>query len=331
MHMSTQPGLIPPDDASTPRLSIHPGDHQTIRAELVAGLQAEPAFISPKFLYDALGSRLFEAICMLPEYYPTRVEADIFAQYQQDIAQAVGQGSTFIDLGAGNCAKAEQLFPAIKPRHYVAIDISSDFLSEALTPLRQRFPAIDMMGIGMDFSACLNMPDTTPPEKRVFFYPGSSIGNFSPIEAQAFLRRLHTACGPDGAVLIGVDLIKSDVILNAAYDDALGVTAAFNLNLLRNLNRLLDANFDAHDWVHRAFFNASHKRVEMHLQARRQVTVKWPGGSRHFDRGDDIHTENSYKYTPQSFSALLTHAGFDRIRLWTDPDNWFAVLYAQPA
>lgn len=330
--MSTLPGLIPHDDA-TPSSPHTNGitDDQIIRAELAAGLLAEPAFISPKFLYDTLGSRLFEAICMLPEYYPTRVEAGILAQYKQAIAQTVGQGSTLIDLGAGNCAKAEQLFPVINPKHYVAIDISADFLNEALTPLRQRFPAISMTGLGMDFSTSLDMPKTTPQEKRVFFYPGSSIGNFSPAQALAFLRRLHEACGPEGAVLIGVDLIKSDIILNAAYDDALGITAAFNLNLLRNLNHLLGANFDAHDWVHRAFFNASHKRVEMHLQARRQVTVKWPGGGRHFDRGDDIHTENSYKYTPQSFSALLTNAGFDGIRVWTDPENWFAVLYAQPA
>ncbi|HEY9281651.1 MAG TPA: L-histidine N(alpha)-methyltransferase [Eoetvoesiella sp.] len=327
--MSTLPEASLLDVTSSKLHRSSDAANDSIRIELEAGLLSNPATISPKYLYDALGSKLFEAICMLPEYYPTRIEANIFAAHRQHIAQAVGQGSTLIDLGAGNCAKAVQLFPSLHPKRYVPIDISADFLKEALAPLRQRFPAIEMMGLGLDFSTSLEMPKTLPEEKRVFFYPGSSIGNFSPCEALAFLRRVHAACGPDGAILLGVDLIKNDAILNTAYDDALGVTAAFNLNVLRNVNNLLNTDFDARDWVHRAFFNTTHKRIEMHLQARQRVTVRWPDGHRHFDRGDGIHTESSYKYTAQSFRTLLMQSGFGNIQTWSDADNWFAVMYAR--
>lgn len=302
---------------------------EAVRAELQSGLLAEPATIAPKYLYNALGSSLFEAICLLPEYYPTRTEAAIFEENLTQIAPAVGIGSTLIDLGAGNCAKAVHLFPALQPRQYVPIDISADFLAQALAPLRPLFPAVEMIGIGLDFSSSLELPATVRQEKRLFFYPGSSIGNFAPDQAAAFLKRIRAACGADGALLIGVDLIKDQAILDAAYDDALGVTAAFNLNLLLHLNDLLGTDFAVRDWLHRAFYNPQQSRVEMHLEARRPLTVHWPGGQRHFAEFERIHTENSYKYTLQSFSALLCAAGFGAIRTWTDARGWFAVMHAR--
>jgi dimethylhistidine N-methyltransferase len=304
-----------------------------IRAELGASLLAPQAHTSPKYLYDELGSKLFAAICELQEYYPTRTEAAIFAAHLDDIAQSTGQGTTLIDLGAGNCAKAARLIPALRPKQYVPVDISVDFLRDAVGLLRQRFPQIDMLGLGLDFSEALELPAAVRPEQRLFFYPGSSIGNFAPDEALLFLRRLRAACRrdgrADGGLLIGVDLVKDTRILDAAYDDTLGVTAAFNLNLLLHLNKLLGADFDVRDWRHRGFFNADHSRIEMHLKARRAVKVSWQGGTRQFAEGETIHTENSYKYTRQGFVELLEQAGFEAAGIWTDSRNWFMLCHAR--
>lgn len=300
-----------------------------IRAELAAGLCATNAIISPKFLYDPLGSKLFEAICELPEYYPTRTEAAIFARHGGDIARAVGPGATLIDLGAGNCAKAASLFPLLHPDQYVAIDISWEFLQESLVRLRQRFPHIEMTALGQDFSSRLDLPADISPARRLFFYPGSSIGNFTPDEACAFLRRARAQCDTDGGLLIGIDLIKDDQVLADAYDDALGVTGAFNLNMLRHVNRLLGADFDVRGWRHMALFNRMDSRIEMHLEALRDMQVRWPGGSRSFVRGERIHTENSYKYRKSDAVGLLEQAGFQATHTWTDPDEWFAVIHAR--
>ncbi|QOY96136.1 L-histidine N(alpha)-methyltransferase [Massilia sp. UMI-21] len=301
--------------------------------ELHTGLQAQDAWISPKFLYDALGSRLFEAICELPEYYPTRTEAAIFARHGAEIARVAGSGTTLVDLGAGNCAKAAALFPLLAPAQYVAVDISAEFLYEALERLRLRFPHIDMEALGMDFSSRFELPPRVRAERRLFFYPGSSIGNFTPDEAGAFLQRLRAQCGPDGGVLIGVDLAKDKATLDAAYDDALGVTAAFNLNLLRHVNHLVDADFDIRAWRHHGFYNPERGRVEMHLEAVRRQEVHWRCGeqacSRVFEPGDRIHTENSYKYQQADAIALLERSGFEATRVWTDPQRWFAVIHAQ--
>ncbi|KAB8049970.1 L-histidine N(alpha)-methyltransferase [Janthinobacterium rivuli] len=298
-------------------------------AEISAGLLARAAWTSPKYLYDALGSTLFEAICALPEYYPTRTEAAIFARHGAEIAHAVGPGGTLIDLGAGNCAKAASLFPLLHPAQYVAVDISYDFLSESLNRLQQRFPHIEMTGLGLDFSSRLDLPDSVREARRLFFYPGSSIGNFAPEQAIAFLRRLRANADGDGGLLIGVDLIKDDAILDAAYDDALGVTAAFNLNMLRHVNGLIGADFDVRAWRHHGYFNAEESRVEMHLEARSEQVVHWKGGQRRFAKGERIHTEDSYKYTRATFVGLLEQAGFSTVQVWTDPQQWFAVIYAR--
>ncbi|RQO36020.1 L-histidine N(alpha)-methyltransferase [Herminiimonas sp. KBW02] len=301
---------------------------QSVRDELLAGLSAAQAFTSPKYLYDALGSRLFAAICELPEYYPTRTEALIFNTHASAIALAVGSGSTLIDLGAGNCAKAARLFPVLQPVQYVPVDISVNFLRDALQRLQQQFPSIVMTGIGMDFSHELVLPDSVREAKRLFFYPGSSIGNYTPDEALLFLQRIRAACDDDGGLLIGVDLVKEKAILDAAYDDALGVTAAFNLNILRHLNHLLGTDFDVQAWRHRGFYNQQASRIEMHLEAAFDLTVRWPQGERRFVRGERIHTENSYKYTQRNFTDLLTEAGFGRLSFWTDPQQWFMVCHA---
>lgn len=298
-------------------------------AELHAGLLAPNASISPKFLYDTLGSKLFEAICALPEYYPTRTEAGIFARHGAEIARVVGDGATLIDLGAGNCAKAASLFPLLQPAQYVAVDISAEFLSDALTRLRQRFPHIGMEGLGMDFSVSFELAPRVRAERRLFFYPGSSIGNFAPDEAHAFLLRLRKQCGPDGGILIGIDLDKDKAVLDAAYDDALGVTAAFNLNVLRHANVLLGADFDVRQWRHHGFYKPELGRVEMHLEARTAQEVRWRGGKRRFEAGECIHTENSYKYNQADAIALVERAGFEATRVWTDPARWFAVIHAQ--
>jgi dimethylhistidine N-methyltransferase len=307
----------------------HPGSTAAAADELSSALLAANVAISPKFFYDALGSKLFEAICELPEYYPTRIEAAIVERHSEEIARAIGPAVTLIDLGAGNCAKAATLFPLLHPAQYVAVDISHDFLHDAIERLRQRFPHIEMTALGLDFSQRLALPGVVRRDRRLFFYPGSSIGNFTPDQARAFLRRARAQCDQDGGLLIGIDLVKDAAVLNAAYDDELGVTAAFNLNLLRHVNRLIDADFQVSQWRHVAFFNASESCVEMHLEAREALTVRWRGGERAFRAGERIHTENSYKYRPQSIAGLLEQSGFNTVSMWTDPQQWFALVYAR--
>jgi len=310
-------------------IQIYQASEAQLHTELSAGLLAEPAFTSPKYFYDALGSKLFAAICELPEYYPTRTEASIFDAHQGEIAASVGVGSTLIDLGAGDCAKAARLFSALQPAQYVPVDISVAYLRDAVSQVQQRFPHIQMTGLGMDFSSAMQLPDVVKRTKRLFFYPGSSIGNFTPAEAMAFFQRLRAACDGDGGLLIGVDLIKDHEILTAAYDDALGVTASFNLNLLLHLNKLLGADFDIRAWRHNSLFNPEQSRIEMYLEARHTHTVKWQGGERRFLEGERIHTENSYKYTPENFVQLLQQSGFIVNRTWSDVNNWFMVCHAR--
>lgn len=312
----------------TPRLiQRHVSNASAERAEIVAGLLRRPAQAAPKYFYDKLGSHLFEAITELPEYYPTRTEAAIFAAHGAAMSRQIGAGSTLVDLGAGNCAKAARLFPLLEPRRYVAIDISVEYLHEALRRVQREHPALDVIGLGLDFSSALELPDHVLDGRTVFFYPGSSIGNFTPEAALAFLRRVRDRAD-GGGLLIGVDLVKPAAVLEAAYDDAIGVTAAFNLNILRQINRLIGSDFNPAQWRHVGLYDAAQSRIEMHLQAREDVRVRWPGGSRIFEEGERLHTENSCKYTVPGFAALLQQAGFDESTHWTDPNGWFAVFWA---
>ena len=310
-----------------------PGPNPSAAQELSAGLSAEAAQVSPKFFYDALGSKLFEAITGLAEYYPTRTEAGIFAASHAQIAGALArsglQHPCLIDLGAGNCAKAMALIPHLQPRQYVPVDISVDFLKDAAAQVQNSFPALDIVGLGMDFSAGLTLPAQVQSHDRVFFYPGSSLGNFRPDEALLFLHDMaDPARGQARGLLLGIDLVKDPATLEAAYDDALGVTAAFNKNLLRNVNDVLQSDFDVRQWRHVALFNAVQSRIEMHLEARCALRVRWPGQERRFSAGERIHTENSYKYTLEGMRTLLQLAGFRHIEHWTDPDQQFAVFWA---
>lgn len=315
----------------TPRfLQRHVADAAFERADIETGLLSVPARAAPKYFYDRLGSHLFEAITELPEYYPTRCEAAIFAAHGSAIARHVGAGATLIDLGAGNCGKASALFPLLEPQRYVAVDISVDFLHDALERVQREHPALDVVGLGQDFSAALDLPDDLVDGRAVFFYPGSSIGNFAPHDALAFLKRLR-ARADSGGLLIGVDLVKDPATLQAAYDDALGVTAAFNLNLLRQLNRLIGSDFRPAQWRHIGLYNQAESRIEMHLEARHDLLVRWPGAQRAFRAGERLHTENSCKYTVERFGALLEDAGFARPAHWTDERGWFAVFWAPAA
>ncbi len=311
---------------NSPRLiQIAHEDPPAIRSELLAGLMAPTAAIAPKYLYDALGSRLFSAITELPEYYPTRTEAAIFSREMKGMADALGPVATLVDLGAGNCEKAARLFETFRVQRYVAVDISVNYLRDSLACLQREHPEMDMLGVGLDFSAALALPAEIGNGPRTLFYPGSSIGNFTPVEALAFLRQVHAA-SLGGALLIGVDLVKPTSILEPAYDDPLGVTAAFNRNMLLHLNRLAGTDFDIADWRHVAFFNLAESRIEMHLEALRDVRVRWTDGERHFRAGERMHTENSYKWQLDDFAALLQQAGFSRLRHWTDENEWFAVF-----
>ncbi len=303
-------------------------DAERERAATLAALAAPRASVAPKFFYDRLGSHLFEAITELPEYYPTRTEASIFVAHGAEMAGAIGTGMALVDLGAGNCAKAARLFPLLEPSRYVAIDVSVEFLRDALRQMQRDHPQLQIAGLGQDFSTTLDIPAWVLGDNRpVFFYPGSSIGNFTPDEALAFLARVRERAG-GGGLLIGVDLVKPRAVLEAAYDDSLGVTAAFNRNALANLNRLARSDFAPRQWRHVAFFDEAQSRIEMHLEARIALDVSWPGGARRFAAGERIHTENSYKYTPGRFADLLVAAGFETPRRWTDPQGGFAVFWA---
>ena len=275
-----------PDSKSPRFIQTWLADAQVDRDAARAALAATPASVAPKFFYDRLGSHLFEAITELAEYYPTRTEAMIFAHHGADMAKAIGAGMALIDLGAGNCAKAARLFPLLEPKRYVAVDISVEFLRDALRELQRDHPQVRIAGLGQDFSTRLDIPaDLLGDDRPVFFYPGSSIGNFTPDEALAFLKRVRQRAS-GGGLLIGVDLVKPRAILEAAYDDALGVTAAFNRNALAHLNRLIGSDFAPRQWRHVAFFDEARSRIEMHLEAREATHVSWPGGTRRFAAGE---------------------------------------------
>ena len=315
-------------------VQIEEGSARGLRQDAHDGLLQARAVIAPKFFYNALGSRLFDAITALDAYYLTRTEAAIFAAHGAAMADAVhavtGPRPVMVDLGAGNCAKAASLFTVIGPGAYVAVDISVDYLRQSLLALQREHPALDVSGVGMDFSQRLVLPAGLPgvgSGPRLMFYPGSSIGNFAPDQALALLAQMYRAsCG--GALLIGVDQPKSPQVLQAAYDDALGVTAAFNLNALLNLNTLLGADFRVAQWQHVALYNETASRIEMHLQAREDTLVTWPGGQRVFRADERIHTENSYKWSPARFTQLLQDAGFKQVWRWSDPQDAFGVFLA---
>lgn len=332
------PGPHRAEGAGAARFTLNTRDLPDEAAErklLAARLLAVPASIAPRYFYDAAGCALFAAICELPEYYPTRTEAAIFANRRREIATAVGTGKQLVDLGAGDCAKAEGWMHWLAPRRYVAVDVAAPELERALERVAGAHPAIEVAGIVTDFARSLEAGrgldfarelDDAP---VVFFYPGSSIGNFVPEDAVRFLRAIRTQCRASGSgLLIGVDTVKDEGRLHAAYDDAAGVTAAFNRNILNHVNRVLGTRFDPAGFEHVACYDATHGRIEMHLEAREAQTVTIECIARRFEAGERILTEYSYKYHPSTFTAMLTAAGFAGVRCWQDERGDFAVYYA---
>jgi L-histidine Nalpha-methyltransferase len=300
------------------------------RDEVIAGLMAQPPRIAPKYFYDELGCALYGAICRLPEYYPTRTETELFREHRESIAQAIGQGRQFVDLGAGDCCKAQSWLPFVNPSRYVAVDIAASELERSLSRLAPDFPEVEMIGVVADFSRELPIDDLLAAQPTTFFYPGSSIGNFTPDESTAFLARIRALCAtrPSSGLLIGVDAKKARPLLDAAYDDELGVTAAFNRNALLHLNRRFGFDFAVDGYVHRSLYNENEGRIEMHLEALRHQRVRLAGQVRAFYAGERIHTENSYKYHPHEFEKVLHDAGFADVKRWDAAGRGYFVFYA---
>lgn len=300
-------------------------------SRLIDGLRATPATIEPKYFYDPLGCALYAAICQLDEYYPTRTEQAIFEQYRSEISTKIaeaGSCGTFVDLGAGDCAKAKLWLPFIRPQRYLAVDIAGPSLETALGDMAPDVPDTEMIGLVTDFSQSLDIPSEMLRAPVTLFYPGSSIGNFTPAAATQFLIEMRRST-QGGGLLIGVDAKKEKRHLDAAYADALGVTAAFNLNALRHINRVIQADFDETRWRHIGAYNEALGRVEMHLESAITQRVMIGGSLREFAAGERIHSENSYKYSRQEFDAMLREAGFSEISFWTDSKQAFWVFYAR--
>ncbi|MEH6823039.1 MAG: L-histidine N(alpha)-methyltransferase [Motiliproteus sp.] len=293
--------------------------------DVMAGLSQRPATLPPKYFYDSKGSRLFDAITELPEYYPTRTEVGILSANAAEIAQRVGTGSLLVEPGGGSCAKVHILLEGLKPLAYVPMDISKDHLRLAAEELSLAFPWLEIHAACTDYCREMQLPPSAPKGTRVAFFPGSSIGNFDPADAVRFLTSIAELVGPGGYLLIGVDLKKDKAILEAAYDDAAGVTAAFNLNLLARINRELGGNFDLNAWQHKALYDEHHGRIEMHLVSQCAQTVTFNQRLFHFAAGETIHTENSYKYSSQEFIAVAARAGFQSDALWCDDQQLFSV------
>ena len=294
--------------------------------DVVAGLTARPKHLSPKYFYDEAGSRLFEEITRLPEYYPTRSELSILSARAADIAALLAPETALIEFGSGSTRKARLLLdaaPAIAA--YVPVDISADWLSAEAARLASDYPRLKVLPIAADFTQSFRLPASLSSLARTGFFPGSTIGNFEVHQACAFLQHAARMLGPASLLIVGVDLVKDPATLNAAYDDAAGVTAKFNLNILARINRELDADFDLTRFSHQAFFNRERSRIEMHLASRVRQRVHVCGRGIEFRAGETIHTENSYKYTVESFGALARGAGWTPIAVWTDADNYFSV------
>ena len=308
-------------------LHPEPGD---LRAEVLAGLRRMPKSLPPKLFYDQTGSKLFEKITALPEYYPTRAEIATLEACAPEIARLAGDGCVLIEYGSGSSRKIRILLDALNGRcQYVAIDISRQQLIESTARLAAEYPAIDAIAVCADYTRPFELPAETRPAagRRIVFFPGSTIGNFTPTEAKEFLTNTAGQIGPNGGLLIGVDLKKDPATLEAAYNDSQGVTAQFNRNLLAHINRIVGADFEPASFRHCAFYNESAGRIEMHLVSLRDQLVTVAGERIPFRQAESIHTENSYKFSIEEFQQLGRDSGFRPERAWTDAGNLFSVHY----
>lgn len=301
--------------------------------DVVAGLSQQPKRLSPKYFYDEAGSQLFEKITLLPEYYPTRTELRILRDRGAEIAAAIPEGAALVEFGAGATTKARLLLKQCGFKAYVPVDISGDFLNGQASALREDFPELAVYPVTADFTTPFELPAEIKDMPKVGFFPGSTIGNFDPHEACAFLRSARAILGEGAMLIVGVDLEKDEHVLHDAYNDAAGVTGDFNLNVLVRINRELGGNFDLSGFKHRAIYNRERHRIEMHLISRKAQTARVLGHSATFRAGETIHTESSYKYSIGRFTALARGSGWTPRASWTDPDGMFSVhaLVAEPA
>lgn len=302
---------------------------QSMLAEIVGGLSQQQKRIPPKYFYDPRGCELFDAICSLPEYYPTRTELAIMSLHARAMAERLGPACALIEIGCGNSGKTRLLLEALRPQVFVPVDIAREQLESSCNALARLFPEMPILALRADFAQPVALPLTGlgPARRRALYFPGSTIGNFTQPDAAAFLARWAPLLGAGGGALIGVDLKKDDALLNAAYNDAQGVTAEFNLNVLRHINRALGADFDLTAFRHRAFYDGEHGRIEMHLESLRRQRVTISGREFDFGAGETIHTENSCKYGIAEFQDLGRAAGFEPVQCWTDEQNLFSVHY----
>ena len=299
----------------------------SLQDEVLDGLTSRPKRLPPKFFYDERGSRLFDAICELPEYYLTRTEMGILESCAEEVALLAGPDCTLIELGSGASKKIRLMLETLRPRQYLGIDISRAFLLESMQHLAHDYPWLEVHAACADFTQDLDLPDCAGVGHKLGFFPGSTIGNFEPLKALAFLQRVRRLVQPDGALLIGVDLKKDPQLLHDAYNDTQGITAAFNVNLLERLRTELGAELDPKNFKHRAFYNARYGRIEMHLVSRRMQVIRVCGRGFPLEPGESIHTENSYKYTVEEFHALARGAGLLPLRVWIDSAHLFSVHY----
>jgi len=298
-----------------------------LQAELLAGLRMSPKQLSPMWFYDEYGSQLFERICRLPEYYLTRTELGIMHRYADEMAQHIGPGAALIEPGAGSSEKTRLLLDRLQsPSSYVPIDISRDFLLESANALAKDYPTLRIVPVCADFTAPFELPvQVSWAQRRVVYFPGSTIGNFEPADGHRVLATMRTIIGRQGAILIGIDLKKDPDVLFHAYNDAEGVTAEFNLNALRHINRKLGADFDISAFEHRAVWVEEQGRIEMHLVSRRDQSVLIGTHRIEFQRGEYLRTECSHKYTLEGFAEMARAAELNVARVWTDDKQWFSV------
>ena len=298
---------------------------KSLYGQIVDGLMQPQKSIDPKYFYDSYGSELFEQITQLPEYYQTRTERKILRANAEAIANECGRGGVVIEPGSGSSEKVRLLLSEFRPDTYVPIDIASDFLQRSALKLGGEYPWLEVQAICADFGSLDTIEMDAPTERRTIFYPGSTLGNMEPTQAKAFLQVLRRWIDESGRILIGIDLHKSVDRLNAAYNDKEGVTALFNLNALNHINHLTGADFCVDNFSHKAFYNQQLQRIEMHLVSNEHQQVHIGGTCIELSHGETIHTENSYKYTPERFQRLATAAQLKVTGCWTDEENLFAV------